>query len=307
MTLDQLLEQLRTFAEEHAIDEKRARDIYAVRQILARLRRTEHRDRFRLKGGLFVSALLGEMVRTSRDADLLEPEPRGASQAQMRDVFAAATRVPFHDHLLFENIRTGRAQTHQHGYDGVAVSVRYRLGRLPGWASFDINFSDKPVPPGAPVTVPLMFAGGVEYDMPAYSPEAFLAEKVECAVSSFPAKIQQRVKDFYDVRIVAQRVPRERLSGRELQESFRAVFTARGTSTDSTVFQEILSMFADERDRFDREWEGFKRRAGAKEKHLTLEEAATFMQGFAAPILDAISEGRELDVDWDRQKGWLRR
>lgn len=41
MTLDQLLEQLRTFAEEHAIDEKRARDIYAVRQILARLRRTE--------------------------------------------------------------------------------------------------------------------------------------------------------------------------------------------------------------------------------------------------------------------------
>ena len=58
-------------AKEIGVDPNLVLTRYATERILYRLSRSEHADRFVLKGALLMLVWLGETIRPTRDADLL--------------------------------------------------------------------------------------------------------------------------------------------------------------------------------------------------------------------------------------------
>lgn len=177
-----------------------------MRQLLVRIQRSEHADRFKLKGGMFVGAILEDFHRTTRDADVLG-EGR-ANPDEVRAVFERIKLLEVDDGVTYQRTRTRLATRDPDGYDGVKVTVSARVAGLPASALIDIGYGDAVVPEGEEIEVPRMFDGGDELIMPAYSVEAFLAEKVETVVSGFPGKTLIRLKDFYDIATARAQRPR---------------------------------------------------------------------------------------------------
>jgi hypothetical protein len=184
------------FVAAHGGSDGRVRDLYAVRQLLVRVQRTRPADRFRLKGGMFVGAVLGTYLRTTRDADVLAPGH--ADPDEIRGIFEEAVAVVIDDHVVFSNVHARKAERKVEGYDGVAVTINARVADRAATASVDIGYGDAVVPSGGSVTLRPML-GTEPLVMPAYSIEAFLAEKTETVISGFPGSTERRLKDFYDI------------------------------------------------------------------------------------------------------------
>jgi len=304
MNRAELRDALRAFQDEHGIpSNRRVRDLYAVRQLLVRLQRTKYADRFQLKGGMYIGAVLEDFHRTTRDADMLDEGHADADA--VKAVFNEVVNVAVDDGVSFENAETRLATRDEDGYDGVKVDVSARLAGRFAAATVDIGYGDAVVPPGGMIEVPRLFDDGDELFMPAYSVEAFLAEKTETVMSGFPGKTMKRLKDFYDISIltVSWNQP---IRGEVLSAAFAATYRRRKAATESAVFTDIKSLVAADR-RMEREWADFKIRAGVRNEDKDLRQAIAEVEEFAAPILDAISAGEDLQADWEPGTGWVTR
>ncbi len=305
MTREELRDALRAFQDEHGIpSNRRVRDLYAVRQLLVRLQRTEYAHRFQLKGGMYIGAVLEDFHRTTRDADMLDKghaDPDG-----VRAVFEEVVKVGADDGVSFTKVETRIATRDADGYDGVKVNVSARLAGLFATASVDIGYGDAVVPDGKKIEVPRMFEGGDELIMPAYSVEAFLAEKTETVMSGFPGKTMKRLKDFYDISVLTASW-RQQIRGEALLAAFNATYRRRKAKVDPAVFTDIRSM-VDEDKRMVREWAEFKARAGVRNADKDLHQAISEVEAFATPILEAITNAaEELQADWAPGTGWVTR
>ena len=240
-----LQDRLQAFASEHGISLRRASDLYAARQLLVRLQKSQFAGRFQLKGGMFIGAVLEDFLRTTRDADVLgEGDP---SPERMKKDFTAITAVSLDDGVQFGEIRTRRAEHDRDGYDGVEVTITALVAELPSKAKVDVGFGDAVVPPGGKVAVPPLFAGGDDLVMPAYSVEAFLAEKTETLISAFPGKILIRLKDFHDIYTLTRRWMHP-LEGPVVLRAFEATFERRKTAPDRQIkFKGLFTITPDMR------------------------------------------------------------
>ena len=177
-----------------------------------------------------------------------------------------------------------------------------RVANDPAKASIDIGYGDAVVPEGVEIEVPQMFDGGESLVMPAYSIEAFLAEKTETVVSGFPGNTLRRLKDFYDIATVADSW-REPLDGSTLLESFRVTFERRKTAPEVEVFGDIRDLVV-LNDKMEREWADFKDRAGVGDRDLELLAAIRRVEEFAAPVLAALAEEGGFEETWVPGSGW---
>ncbi|MBT3328094.1 MAG: nucleotidyl transferase AbiEii/AbiGii toxin family protein [Gemmatimonadales bacterium] len=240
MTRTELRDALKAFQVEHGISStRRVLDLYAVRQLLVRLQRTRHADRFKLKGGMYVGAVLEDYHRTTRDADLLD---RGrADPDEIRAVFKEVVAVELDDDVSFNKLETRIATRDVDGYDGVKVEHSARVAGQFATASVDIGYGDAVVPDGEEIEVPPLFEGGDELIIPAYSVEAFLAEKTETVMSGFPGKTMKRLKDFYDIAVLIRSWSRS-IRGETLVAAFRPTFERRKAAPDPSVFTDIREL-----------------------------------------------------------------
>lgn len=303
MTPQELRRALTEFQRLHGLRPRRARDLYAARQLLVRLQRSRYADRFVLKGGLFVGAVLGDFLRTTRDVDTLgegHADPDG-----VRKVFEEVANVQLDDGVRWGRIQTRLATREGDGYDGVKLTLEANVAGLAALATMDIGYGDAVVPEPIQIVVPALFASGDPLRMPAYPVEAFLAEKAETIVSGFPGRLLRRLKDFYDISMVTARWERP-LDGRILVESFHATFSRRRTKPVSGVFADIKFALEEDSTRARREWDDFKSRTGARVDE-GLMSAVEGTRVFATPILDAIATSVELASEWRAGQGWVDR
>jgi hypothetical protein len=304
MNKDELRAALKAFQDEHGTPSgRRVRDLYAVRQLLVRLQRSEHADRFKLKGGMYVGAVLQDFHRTTKDADMLDQGH--ADPDAIQEVFEDLVSVQVDDGVEFSRVESRLATREQDGYNGVKVHLSARVAGLPATASVDIGYGDAVVPDGDLVEIPRMFEGGDELVMPAYSVEAFLAEKTETVMSGFPAKTMRRLKDFYDISVLTASWS-HLILGETLVAAFEATFVQRKAEKDPTVFADIRALVGEDR-RMEREWADFKNRTGVREANKDLLDSIDEAEAFATPILRAVSSGEPLDAEWRPAEGWVPR
>lgn len=113
--------------------------------------------------------------------------------------------------------------------------------------------------------------------------------------------VLHRLKDILDVITLASA---HTFEGPTLIDAVQATFSRRGTPADVGVLDDILGMAGDRQ--WERAWAAMLKEKAALHR-VTLSEALTRFDGFARPVLLALSDDVEPPCRWAPKTGWTRR
>ena len=269
---------------------------YALERSIYRLSVSEYADRFTLKGGIFLYALLDKkFARTTMDIDLLAQKITNDTQVMNR-IFEEIFSIEYDDALRYDRHSLCiRSITEFKEYHGVNVSINAYLDRTRIPVSIDIGFDDVVYPDRVPMQFPVL----LDMDEPrlfAYSIYSVIAEKFEAFTSL--GLINSRYKDFYDVYILAKRFD---LCGITLQTAIQQTFAHRGTTFDDIVAFE--DEFIENEVRQER-WKAFVKKKKAIED-VSFKDTITLVREVLQPVVDAILSGFKYDKQWScKEKQW---
>lgn len=267
---------------------------YGLERTVYRLSMSEYKERFTLKGGIFLYALFdGEFARVTRDIDFLAKDMSNnvANNVEdMKKVFEAIFSIECDDALRFDlGTLDVKDITEFKEYHGVSVSIIAYLDRTKVPVSIDIGFGD------------IIYLDRVKMDFPvlldmevpeifAYSISSVISEKFEAIVSLGDAN--SRYKDFYDIFILADRYD---FDGIELKEAIRETFEHRGTGFDDIfAFTDDFLVSEIHQSR----WKAFLKKKKAL-VNVELEKVVSLIKTMLLPIVDSIASGTEYTSKWD--------
>ena len=284
-------QRLLNLAHEQGEDFQAVLTTYAVERFLYRLSRSAYRDQFILKGAMLFRLWAQAPQRPTRDLDL---SARGTSATdRLEEIFGEICRVSVEqDGLEFdpETVRTERIAEEQE-YQGVRIRLAASLAdaRIP--LQIDVGFGDAVTPEIEEITFPSMldFPSAHLY---AYPPETFVAEKLQAMVRlGMP---NSRMKDFYDIWILAQR---SRFEGRTLSRAIEATFKRRQTALPIDTPLALSSEFSED-SRKQAQWRAFVSRGKLDGREVGFEEVISALREFLMPPTAGAAKGAAFDMVW---------
>ena len=269
---------------------------YAMRRFMARLSRSQHAERFVLKGGLLMDAWSASSTRPTVDIDLLGIVNNDLSTLEsiIRDVCATEVEP---DGLIF-SAATSRAEriTEDAEYQGVRMRFEAQLGSARVPMQVDIGFGDVVFPGVAAVSLPpaLDFSST---RFPAYSRESVIAEKLHAMVKL--GSINSRMNDFFDLWFLSITFG---FSGETLAAAVAATFEARGTAIPS----EVAAFNADFTDSSEKQtqWTSFRKKSRLDAAPESFGEVMRQTVGFLAPVVHALADNGSFHLSWRPPGPW---
>lgn len=270
---------------------------YVLERLLFRLSASRHKDRFALKGAMLFVAWTEDVIRPTRDLDLL-----GFGESEIEEIRGAfadilGTQVP-DDGVVFDmNALEAEPIRADQLYDGVRVFALAFVGTARVPVQIDIGFGDAVTPGLDERDYPTLL------DMPAprlktYPRETVVAEKLEAIISI--GTRTSRMKDFYDLFCLARMFE---FDGETLSTAIRATFDRRGTEVPTEPPSALSSEFAQDADVNDR-WTAFVRRTPLLIAPPPLVDLVDELQDFVLPPARmAAGVGERLEV-WSSDVGW---
>lgn len=271
---------------------------YAMERFLYRLSRSEHAERFVLKGALMLQLWGGPLTRATKDIDLLG---RSTSTVdELVEVVRNCLAVEMDDDgLRFEDRSLkGEKIRLKANYDGVRIRCRARLGSARIALQIDVGFGDVITPAAQSIEYPSLL--GLEpLQLLGYTPETAIAEKLEAMVVLDMANT--RIKDFLDIWMLAQ--GRE-FSGAVLAKAIGATFRRRTTplpeSTPVALTPAFYSLPAKQA-----QWRAYVRKARIQDQAPSFEGAITQVANFVVPITSTLAAKGRFDDNWSPGGPWI--
>ena len=268
---------------------------YGLERFLYRLSISPHRDAFVLKGALLLQLWTAETYRPTRDLDLLG---RGPSDINFRKVFSEVCSQNVEDDgltFLPDKLRMERIRDEE-AYEGVRGRTEARLGNVRIPLQIDIGLGDTIVPASQELEYPTL----LKFPAPklhAYSKESVVAEKFEAMVKLGVAN--SRMKDFYDLWILAQRFEFD--SGTlaaAIQSTFKTRRTALPRSSPLALRAEFYELPTKQT-----QWGAFLRKTVLKADS-SLQEIIKVIREFVMPVVDGVLKGDEENQVWQQGGPW---
>ena len=120
--------------------------MYVQERFLARLSASDHRERFVLKGGLFLYSRYGEAARPTRDLDLLG-RATPADVERVAEMMREIAALEMADGVRFDPDSVRAARTKEAAdYEGVRVRLVGSLERARQPIQIDVGFGDVVTP-----------------------------------------------------------------------------------------------------------------------------------------------------------------
>jgi len=267
-------------------------ELFAIERFLHRLGRSEHRDRFALKGALLLRHWLGTDTRPTRDIDLSVAMALDAEQlrAVLGDILRASV-VDDGIEFLLDSIAVTPIR-HDSPVLGLRATFDGRLGRTRLRYQVDVGFGDAVFPPTEDV-VPGGLLGFPMASIRAYTPYTTVAEKLQAVVELGEAN--SRLKDYYDLVFLPRSVA---FDGPTLVESIRRTFARRSMPIPDGTPEGLGDAFIREPVTITR-WKAFLRKSGLDGRaNLDLPTLAGEIRRFALPPLEAAHDARPFEVQW---------
>lgn len=225
---------------------------YALERWPYRLSKSDHRERFILKGALMLIAWDLPVTRPTRDIDMLARVQNDLGG--IRQLIADLCRMPCEDDgLVFaaESVITERI-AEDVLYEGVRAEFNASLGNARIAMQIDLGFSDVVTPDPVDLSYPTI----LDYPAPhlkAYNRETAIAEKFEAMVKL--GELNSRMKDFFDIWSLAGN---ESFDGVILSKAVANTFERRNTQKDSDAvcFSENFGNSPDKQ----KQWQAFVKR-----------------------------------------------
>ena len=221
---DSLKARANNIAKELSISQNVVYDRFFFDAFLARLAASPYKDNFVLKGGLYLSSVLGVHSRSTIDMDfhikslLMEKE-------NIMKVVADITKIDLGDGIVFQVLEAGNIML-EDIYGGFQVKVTAKLDNVRHTFGIDVATGDPIVPSDRNYDYRCLVTGEV-LPIKAYSLESVIAEKLETVLAKQFAN--SRSKDYYDLYIL-RKTQRDNVALDVLKEAFKETCKHRGFS-----------------------------------------------------------------------------
>lgn len=181
---------------------------------LKRLALSSYRDTFVLKGGLYLSSVLGISNRSTIDIDFLATN-FSLEESGLLKAFQQLCMMNIGDNVTFECLQMSPIRI-EDSYGGFQVELLGRLENIKQQFGIDIATGD-PITPSEIIYGYHCLVTGETISLQAYSLETVIAEKLETFLIRGTAN--SRSKDFYDLYILHQ-MQRDCISLNILKKAF---------------------------------------------------------------------------------------
>jgi len=288
--------RLMNHARQTRQDYNRVMERYALERFLYRLSKSDHAERFVLKGALMMLVWLGEDIRPTRDADLLgfgEMDDEWLLDA-FRDICNTTVdpdgMVYLPDTLAVEDIRENDA------YGGRRVRLRSQLGNAELRIQVDVGIGDAVTPEPEQLEYPSLL------DMPparlrVYRQETAIAEKLHILVTFGMAN--SRMKDFFDIAALAKN---ETFDGTLLADAIGATFERRKTDVPTETPVALTDAFIKDPGK-KKQWTAFVNKNGLRAAD-SLEQTIAVIRDFACPVFQALGGQQGFAKEWKYPGPW---
>ena len=236
-TARQLKDLIRNMSKKKSSDAQILMRNYMMERFLERISLSEYKDKFILKGGMLVAAMVGLDARATMDLDVTIK----AANVSLRDVemiISNIIAIPIDDGVSFRIKRISEIME-EADYPGVRVSMETKFDGVIIPLKIDISTGDVITPKEIRYRFNLMLEDRT-IEVWAYNLETVLAEKLETVISRNVTNT--RMRDFYDIYIL-QKLHGEQLDKEILWHALVATARKRGTleQIESGDIREILN------------------------------------------------------------------
>lgn len=225
--------KIRNIAKQKNIPAQVILQNYMFERLLVRLSASEYKEKFVLKGGMLVAAIVGLDNRATMDMDTtlknlpLTPE---AIRSALEDV----CDIAFDDGVVFE-IGTISPIRKDDIYGGYRVILNAKFDTLLTPLSIDVSTGDAITPHAVQYNFSEIFDDEKSYELWAYNIETVMAEKVETILRR--GVFNTRPRDFYDTYILTTT---QKFDNAVFADALSATAKHRGTTEQIADVPSIL-------------------------------------------------------------------
>ena len=198
-TARQLKDLIRNLSREKSADAQILMRNYMMERFLERISLSEYRDKFILKGGMLVAAMVGLDARSTMD---LDATIKGANVnvEDIENLISSIVIVPIDDGVKFQ-LKSISEIMDEAEYPGIRVNMTTTFDGVVTPLKIDISTGDAITPREVRYSFKLMLEDR-SIDIWAYNLETVLAEKLETIITR--TTTNTRMRDFYDLHILSQ-------------------------------------------------------------------------------------------------------
>lgn len=225
--------KIRNIAKQKNIPAQVILQNYMFERLLVRLSASEYKEKFVLKGGMLVAAIVGLDNRATMDMDTtlknlpLTPE---AIRSALEDICSIA----FDDGVVYE-IGTISPIRKDDIYGGYRVMLNARFDIMLTPLSIDVSTGDVITPHAVQYNFSEIFDDEKSYELWAYNIETVMAEKVETILRR--GIFNTRPRDFYDAYILTTT---QKFDITVFEDALKATANHRGTTKQIADVPSIL-------------------------------------------------------------------
>ena len=225
--------RIRNIAKQKNIPAQVILQNYMFERLLVRLSVSEYKEKFVLKGGMLVAAIVGLDNRATMDMDTTLKNLPLTPEA-IRNALEQICSISLDDDVSFE-IGDISPIREDDLYGGYRVMVKAKLDTMLTPLSIDVSTGDVMTPDAIQYNFSEIFDDGKSYELWAYNIETVMAEKVETILRR--GVFNTRPRDFYDTYILATT---QKFNIQLFLEALKATANHRGTTEQIADVKGIL-------------------------------------------------------------------
>ncbi len=225
--------RIRNIAKQKNIPAQVILQNYMFERLLIRLSASEYKEKFILKGGMLVAAIVGLDNRATMDLDTtlknlpLTPE---AIRSALEDI----CNITYNDGVVFE-VGAISPIREDDIYGGYRVVLTAKFDTLITPLTIDVSTGDAITPHAVQYSFAEIFDDEQSYELWAYNIETVMAEKVETILRR--GVFNTRPRDFYDAYILTTT---QKFDKAVFADALKATATHRGTAEQISDVPSIL-------------------------------------------------------------------
>lgn len=247
---------------------------YMFERFLERLSKSEYQEKFVVKGGMLIAAIVGLDTRSTMDLDTtLRNLP--LTEEQIKRALSDICEIELNDDVTFR-IKSVETIRKDDIYGGYCVRIDAIYDTIITPLSIDISTGDIITPEAVQYEFSGIFDENIKIILWGYNIETVIAEKVETILSR--GIFTTRPRDYYDVYILGTT---QKYDKEVFREALKETAIHRGTLEQIRNTNEIINMISQNED-LKNMWEKYQRKfAYAKDIHFdsVIAELKKIMEG----------------------------
>ena len=242
--------QIKNLAKKKNIKAQILMQNYMFERFLERLSLSDYKDKFVLKGGLLISAIVGIDTRTTMDVDATM---RGLpfTEESILSTMKVICAIPIDDDVEFI-VGAVVAIRPDDKYGGYRIKLTAKYSTVETPFSVDISTGDIITPQPVKYTFRGILDEEKQIEVWAYNIETVLSEKLETVLRR--NTLNTRARDFYDIYILCTTQPYDTVL---LREAFIATAHHRGTMEQVSDIPILLNKIEGSQE-LRKQWEKYR-------------------------------------------------